>query len=157
LNEILLPPFETSIPVQGRTTCTLGLPREASLTSLCTPGLLSAAQVPQFAGFAPWDCYFKENSLTTTSVPKLENTPTLMLLGEQDTLVEPAIERASMLKLCAQGHRIAYLECAGASHVQALSYALDQWLDFLDARLAGQPMPADTCTVKPAERCTSQP
>jgi hypothetical protein len=157
LGEVLLPPLNTSIPNQMRTTCGLDLPPNSSLTTLFTPTLLMAARTPGLGGFAPWDCYLKENSLPTTSLPKLDDVPTLMLLGQNDTLVLPVIERASMAKLCSQGYRIAYLECAGASHTKPLLYALDEWFDFLEARLKGEPMPADTCTTKPAEKCTSQP
>jgi len=103
-----------------------------------------------------WGCYLAENSLPTTSIPKQDSIPSLFLLGENDDLVDNTVERASFQKLCAQGHVLQYLECAGASHTKPLSYALDQWLDFLEDRLAGKAMGA-ACVVKPAETCTSTP
>lgn len=51
---------------------------------------------------------------------------------------------------------LSFLECAGASHTKPLSYALDQWLDFLEDRLDGKPL-SGTCMLKPAETCTSTP
>jgi hypothetical protein len=89
-------------------------------------------------------------------VPKLDSIPSMFLLGENDDLVDNTVERASFQKLCAQGHVLSFLECAGATHTKPLSYALDQWLDFLEARLAGTPV-TGACAIRPAETCTSTP
>jgi acetyl esterase/lipase len=156
LNEVLRIPHSSEVPRQMMTSCDLAVPPGASLETLFTPRLLAAAE-NRLEGMAPWDCYVRENSLPTTSVPKRDDVPTLMLLAENDTLVDTATERAALQKLCAQGHRIEYLECAGATHTQPLAWALDTWLDFLEARLAGTPMPASTCQVKPAVPCESRP
>ena len=152
-----LPPFATSIPAALAVGCSgndalAGATRE----TLFTPAFLAAGAQPGFGGLAPWACYFAENSLPTTSVPKQDSIPSLFLLGEKDELVNNTVERASFQKLCTQGHVLSFLECAGASHTKPLSYALDQWLDFLEARLAGTPL-TGTCVVKPAETCTSMP
>jgi hypothetical protein len=80
----------------------------------------------------------------------------MFLIGENDELVDNVVERASFQKLCTQGHVLSFLECAGASHTKPLSYALDQWLDFLEDRLGGKPL-GGTCVLKPAETCTSTP
>ena len=157
LSSAFLAPFDTSVPAALASSCKpsdafTGATRE----TLFTPAFLAAGQKPDFGGLAPWACYLAENSLPTTSVPKLESIPSLFLLGENDDLVDNTVERASFQKLCTQGHVLQYLECAGASHTAPLAYALDQWLDFLEDRLDGKPV-TGTCVVKPAEKCTSTP
>ena len=150
-------PFDTSVPAALASSCKpsdafTGATRE----TLFTPTFLAAGQQPDFGGLAPWACYLAENSLPTTSVPKLDSIPSMFLLGENDDLVDNTVERASFEKLCAQGHVLQYLECSGASHTEPLAFALDQWLGFLEDRLAGKPI-TNTCVVKPAEKCTSTP
>jgi len=150
------PPFDTRVPADMKAKCSFDTLDGHPLSAIFTPQMLAGdggvGTLP-----APWGCYLRENGLPTTSVPRLEATPTLFLLGSDDTLVDPGVERASFQKLCAQGHALEYLECSGATHTKPLTYAFDQWIDFLDARLRGAPMPASTCAVKPKERCTSQP
>ena len=157
LASAFLPPFATSFPAALATSCSpsdalAGATRE----TVFTPAFLAAGQQPGFGGLAPWACYLSENSLPTTSVPKLDSIPSMFLLGENDDLVDNTVERASFQKLCAQGNVLSFLECAGATHTKPLSYALDQWLDFLEARLAGTPV-TGACAIKPAETCTSTP
>ncbi len=157
LASAFLAPWDTKIPQTLATSCSPsdafdGVTRE----TLFTPAFLAAGAQPGFGGLAPWACYLTENSLPTTSVPKLDDVPSMFLLGENDDLVNNTVERASFEKLCAQGHVLSYLECAGASHTKPLSYAFDQWLDFLEDRLAGKPL-AGTCVIRPAETCTSTP
>ena len=61
--------------------------------------------------------------LTTTDIPRLgpshESYGIFFVLGENDTLVDTAIERTAYDTLCASGMPLRYLECAGASHTQA--------------------------------------
>lgn len=152
-----LPPFDTAVPAALATSCNGNdaLPG-ATLETLFTPEYRAAGLKSDFGGYAPWACYLTENSLPTTSVPKKDSIPSLFLLAENDELVDNDVERASFEKLCAQGHVLSYLECEGASHTKPLTYAFDQWLDFLGDRLAGKPV-EDACVLKPAERCTSTP
>jgi acetyl esterase/lipase len=157
LASVFLAPYVTQVPAALATSCSPASAFEgATLETLFTPAFRAAGVQPGFGGLAPWACYLTENSLATTSVPKLDTIPSLFLLGENDDLVDNAVERASFQKLCSQGHVLSFLECAGASHTKPLTYAFDQWLDFLDARLAGTPL-TGTCTIKPAETCTSTP
>jgi dienelactone hydrolase len=158
LGSALLAPYVSTVPAALANSCSPGdvFANGASLQTVFTPAFRAAGASSGFAGVAPWACYAEENSLPTTSVPKLDSVPSLFLLGQNDDLVDPAVERASFQKLCAQGHVLTYLECAGASHTKPLTYAFDQWLDFLEARIAGTPL-TGTCVVKPAEHCTSTP
>ncbi len=158
LSSAFLAPWDTQIPATLATTCSPSGDMLAGATreTLFTPAFLAAGQQPAFGGLAPWACYLAENSLPTTSIPKLDDVPSLFLLGENDELVNNVVERASFEKLCAQGHVLSYLECSGASHTKPLSYAFDQWLDFLEARLAGTPL-SGTCVLRAPEKCTSTP
>jgi dienelactone hydrolase len=157
LSEILLPPYDTEVPQQLLASCTGYDFVNPTLETVVTPDALAAAKVPEFGTFEPWACYLRENSLASTSVPRADHIPSLFLLGEDDALVNNVVERAAFQELCAQGYELEYLECAGATHTKPLVWAFDQTLDFLEARLAGEPMPADTCQIKPPETCTSEP
>lgn len=158
LGSAFLAPYVTSVPAALAADCSPGdtFTAGATLQSVFTPAFRTAGVQPNFGGLSPWSCYLAENSLPTTSVPKLDSVPSLFLLGQNDDLVDNVVERASFQTLCAQGHVLSYLECAGATHTKPLTYAFDQWLDFLEARLAGVPV-TGACVLKPAEKCTSTP
>lgn len=156
LGSALLAPYVTTIPAALGGGCSGGSAfAGATLDTVFTPSFRTAGMA-KFAGGSPWACFIEENSLSTTSIPKLDSVPSLFLLGENDDLVDPVVERASFQKLCTQGHVLQYLECQGANHTKPLTYAFDQWIDFLEARIAGTPL-GGTCVVKPAEKCTSTP
>ncbi|MBN9165182.1 MAG: hypothetical protein BGO98_17320 [Myxococcales bacterium 68-20] len=157
LSSAFLAPYDTSIPAALAASCSPSSAfNGATLETLFQPAFVTAGRQPSFGGLSPWACYLAENSLPTTSVPKQDSIPSMFLLGENDELVDNTVERASFEKLCTQGHVLQYLECQGASHTKPLTYALDQWMTFLEDRLAGKPV-TGTCTVKPAEKCTSTP
>jgi acetyl esterase/lipase len=157
LASAFLPPYDTSVPAALATSCSPSSAfTNATRETLFTSTFLTSGQQPGFGGLAPWACYLSENSLPTTSIPKQDAIPSLFLLGENDELVDNVVERASFQKLCTQGHVLSFLECAGASHTKPLSYALDQWLDYLEDRLAGAPV-SNACVLAPAATCTSTP
>lgn len=158
LSEVLAPPHDTTLVPYLLANCDGDtLDDISTLEQLYTPQLLSASQQPDWANFQPWRCYADENTLGASTVPRLDDTPLLMVLAQNDTLVDPAIERASFGRLCEQGYRISYLECADAKHTQGFFYSLDDQLDFVAARLAGEPMPANTCQIQAARTCSSDP
>jgi acetyl esterase/lipase len=153
----LMMPYAVDVPSALATSCKPGDAFQgATLETIFTEPYRTNGVKDDFGNMAPFACYMKENSLPTTSVPKLDSIPSMFLLGENDDLVDNVVERASFQKLCTQGHSLTFLECATANHVQPLTFALDQWLDFLEDRLANKPV-TDSCTIHPAERCTSQP
>jgi dienelactone hydrolase len=157
LSSALQAPYATTVPAAMAASCSPGDAfAGATLDTMFTPGLLAAGRTPGFGGLSPWACYLAENSLPTTSIPRLDATPSMFLLGQNDELVDNVVERASFQKLCTQGHELSFLECAGATHTKPLSYAFDQWFDFLEDRLAGKPV-TGACAIRPAETCTSTP
>lgn len=157
LAAVFLAPFDTAVPNALATSCSSGsLLTNATMETVFTPAYRAAGALPNLGGFSPFACYLTENSLPTTSVPKLDSIPSMFLLGEKDDLVDNTVERASFQTLCTQGHVLSYLECSGATHTKPLTYAFDQWLNFLEDRLDNKPL-GNTCVIKPAEKCTSTP
>ncbi len=158
LADALLPPFLSAIPTAMMTTCSglKGLPTP-TLDTVFSTTVRSLVGPAGFGGPEPWTCYARENSLPTTSVPRLDDIPAMMLMGENDNLVSTAVERGTFQTLCAQGMRLQYRECAGAGHTEPLVYAFDETLDFLNDRLDGKPMPATTCQLSAPIKCSSTP
>jgi acetyl esterase/lipase len=155
-DSVFLPPYNTSIGAALASDCGLSSLRGVASTQLFTPGVI-AAKDTNFAGYAPSECFVRENTLQLTSIPKVATAPTLFLTAENDSLVLTSIERAAFTELCSQGYSLEYLECAGATHTKPLSYAIDTWLTFLSDRLANKAMPASVCSLKAAERCSNTP
>lgn len=149
-------PFDTSIPQAMATDCSPSAVLGGASVASFTDAYRAAGLQPGFGNYMPWTCYMRENTLETSSVPKKDSIPSMFLLAANDQLVNTPVERVAFQTLCGQGHVLQYLECTDATHTKPLTYAFDQWLDFLEDRLAGKPV-QDACIVKPAERCTSQP
>jgi acetyl esterase/lipase len=135
-----------------------GLPEiGAPLEEVLTPDAFAATQ----AGGAdfdlpPWDCMLRESSLVSTSVPRLDDVPALVVTGERDTLVDAQIERAGALALCAQGVQLQFIECADQDHGGAVVTSVNTMLQFLDDRMSGAPL-ADACVDRPKQICSSDP
>ena len=157
MGEVLLPPFDVEAVTKMTNDCNGLKLTNPTLETVFTPEIRAASAEPGFGTMPPWSCYVQENGLQSTSLPRKDDIPSMFLLGQNDDLVNPVVERAAFQELCSQGLRLVYLECAGAGHTQPLVWAFDQIFDFVEDRLDGKPMPADTCVVKPAEKCTSTP
>ncbi|MBS2014120.1 MAG: alpha/beta fold hydrolase [Deltaproteobacteria bacterium] len=155
LASALKPPYLTTIPAALAGGCSPGDAFAGATLDTVFTSSFRTAGMAKFVG-SPWRCFLEENSVATSSIPKLDSVPSLFLLGENDDLVDPAVERASFQNLCSLGYNLQYLECQGANHTRPLSWAFDQWIDFLEARLAGTPL-TGACVVRPAEKCTSTP
>lgn len=160
LSEVFVSPLDTQIPTELAASCSPGASFEGKdLTAVFTSSLLSAAAATDgLRALSPWGCMVVENGLTTTSVPrpapKSPSYGVMFVLGEADTLVDPATERTGFDELCAQGMKMQYLECAGAGHTQATKWALPEIIDFVRDRFAGKPLDAaTTCKRTAAVRC----
>lgn len=164
LAEVFLAPYDTVVPEAMATTCDFSdlMPEVTSPSEIFQSQLVEAAAEGRIAEVDPWGCLLAENGLTTTSVARLTpDAPSyaiLFVLGEADTLVDPAVERSSFEELCDQGLPLQFLECAGAGHTDATTWAIPEILEFAQARLDGEPVAdADLCALAPAVVCRGTP
>lgn len=155
-DEVFVPPYNTQVAAALAADCSPDVP-STELNDLFTDRVLGAVGETGFEDFAPWDCMGRENSLTTTSVARRDSVPGLVILAENDTLVETAIERESFDRLCDQGMELHYLECAGARHSEGFTFAIDDALDFIERSLTGGLSAADVCERKPPTVCSNTP
>jgi hypothetical protein len=158
-SQVFIPPFDTDLYTAASTGCDLGKEIkdiDALEDFFAQPLLESAATDPFLFEYEPWACYVRENSVVTTSIPRIDNTPAFMILSENDTLVFPDIERDSLLKLCEQGYQIQFKECAGASHSKGFLWSLDEQMDWLDARMRNEPL-TNYCVLHDPVKCDSTP
>ncbi|MDF1564855.1 MAG: lipase family protein [Deltaproteobacteria bacterium] len=151
---VLLPPHDRDVPDWLLANCGIGgLPGGAPPAEIFTPAFLEAASAG-FAGEDAWSCAVRENSLPHLSLEALEAFPTLFVQSESDELVHVPAERAAFDALCEQGMTLEYLECAGATHTQGALDSVPLQLEFVRARLAGEPWPAERiCQRSPAVDC----
>ncbi len=106
----------------------------------------------------PWSCYLRLNSIGSAPMARRNDAPVLFILGDSDTLVETSVERRDFDALCAKGWPLQYLECQGATHTRAAVWSLPEQFDWVEARLAGDSIPAgDLCHRSAPVRCSGMP
>jgi len=130
----------------------------ASVDMLFSQNFMEKVANDQWDQLTPWNCFYRENSLLTSSIPRLRNTPTLMVYGEKDDLVVTEPMRIDFADLCADGYQLDYIECAEAGHVDGALWSLPHQITWLQDRLDGKPLDSETsCTVNPAFCCAGSP
>jgi acetyl esterase/lipase len=140
LSEVLVPPLDVDVPARMEVNCGLGgllNPADSAEEAFTADALAAMAADPIWSGMEPWECFIQANSLDTAHVEELVSIPTMFVSAEADELVDVAVERAAVERLCEQGIRIEYVECAGAEHTQGAFASFSEQLDFVDARLRG--------------------
>ena len=161
LSTIFKSPFDSSIAAALAADCNPGdaLNPELALSDLFTDSFLASAQA-NMRTTAPVGCWLTESSLTATSVPRINvDSPSygmLFVVGSEDRLIHPPIERAAYDTLCTSGTPLNYLECEGASHTRATLWAIPEVFSFLDARRAGTAFTTQ-CSRPAASRCSGTP
>lgn len=132
-----------------------GVPRVDTVAQIFNlPALMNIA-TGNWDALAPWSCYYKENSLPTSSVTPQRYVPTLMVYGENDDLMYPETGRESFVELCDLGWQLDYLECSGASHTDAAILSLTEQFEWVAARLAGEPIDdTELCELQAPRTCT---
>lgn len=161
-SEVFRSPYDTVLPAMLAATCSPEV-RDLTRETVFTQAMLDAgSSTAGVRSLMPWGCLVTENGITSTSIPRA--TPTgagygiLWVLGESDQLVNTPIERTSFQTLCRAGYRMQYLECAGAAHTRATTWALPEILDFVRARFDGRPLDAASmCMVNAPTRCRATP
>ncbi len=120
------------------------------------PDFIAAAAVGDWEAVDPWGCFITENSLESTSIPRLDQVPTLLIYGEEDTLVQPELQGPGLDRLCADGWEAETLHCQGAPHPEATLWSLPEQLAWMEARLAGEPW-TPSCALPEPDRCAGTP
>ncbi|MDI1449045.1 lipase family protein [Polyangium sp. 6x1] len=162
LGEVLLPPLDKDVPAALGAGCDPGdlLAGKDMLSALFQPEVLDAAASGALSELAPWGCMAAENGLTTTSVSRIQKDAAsygiLFITGEADKLVDTPTERAAFKTLCDAGMPMRYLECAGASHTKATTWALPEILTFVGDRVAGKPF-EKACSTGAPVTCAGTP
>jgi hypothetical protein len=153
--------FATQVPRTMDTKCGDGGAFDdlMSLDQLFEPAFLAELADEGIDGLTPWSCYFRENSLTTTSWPRVGDGAVMFILSEKDELENIPVERAAFSRLCQdQGYRMQFLECEGARHAQGGAWSLPEQRAWLMDRLAGTPMDeSKVCQLSAPVRCSAQP
>ena len=128
------------------------------VSDIYTQGFIDAVLAEDWDAVAPWGCFFEENSVATSSVAPLRFVPTLMIYSEDDELVWTDTQVDDFDRLCAQGYQLEYLECQDAGHTDGALWSLPYQLDFINARLAGEPIDEDAlCVRTPPVCCPASP
>lgn len=146
-------PFFVASELEKIMSTGCGVPEDSSYEQISSPDqiyaqpFLSNCAAGDWDEAQPWGCFLAENSVRFTSVPRISDTPFLVLFGETDTLVSTDIEREEAQLLCQAGYRLQYRECAGAGHTQAPGQAMRFFLDWMKARIEGQPLAQDDICV----------
>ncbi|MEC8378710.1 MAG: lipase family protein [Myxococcota bacterium] len=113
---------------------------------------IEAALDSDWDALMPWGCYFEENSITLSQIPIENPGTTLIITAENDDLALPEPVKSDILTLCSAGYDIEHRECADANHVAGARDTLEAQLEWIAARVAGEPM-SETCVVQPPVPC----
>jgi hypothetical protein len=101
------------------------------------PDFLAAARAGERAD--PWTCLLEASSLPSPSIPYASDAPVLLITAESDTLVPTQPTRDAIPALCDEGYAIEHIDCAGAEHGDAPVLTLPQQVQWIDARMSGDP------------------
>ncbi|MFT4977116.1 MAG: pimeloyl-ACP methyl ester carboxylesterase [Myxococcota bacterium] len=107
--------------------------------------------------YEPWTCFLEESTLRLSEVPHDTDTPTFMVLAEDDDLAIASYARDDITALCDQGYRIEHLECAGLGHVDGALNTLKRQLAWAEARAAGDDWDSSgVCVINEPEDCEAE-
>ncbi|MEC7984147.1 MAG: lipase family protein, partial [Myxococcota bacterium] len=124
-----------------------------SVEDIFLPGFI--ADVQNENDSSNWICAIKESGIITTSVPLVRDTPLLIVTGEDDPLLLPDPVREDIPRLCEQGYRVEYRECAGENHTGGAIRSLGEQWEWIEARVAGTPMD-NVCVVQAPHDCSNE-
>lgn len=156
LDEIFLPDFGADLVDALYSGCRAVFRHVANLEEAFQTELLAAVAEDRLDELDPWGCLLRQSSIVHTPIPRLNETPTLVVLGEEDRLVYTPVERDAFDELCDMGYHLDYLECEEADHGDAAAWSLPEQIEWMAARLAGEPIEAP-CERRPPEACSGRP
>lgn len=142
--DIFLPPYAEQVRTKMESECGLGglLDGASTVEEVFTADIRALAADDFSDSNGRLSCIIQSSSVLKAVEP-LNDPPILFVLSELDELVSTPIQREAFDALCAQGLSLAYLECAGTGHTEGAVGSIVEQLDFLDARLAGEPLAED--------------
>jgi acetyl esterase/lipase len=91
----------------------------------------------------PWGRLLRQNSVPISGI----DAPVLIVQGEADRLVAPAVTRDYARRACRTGMRLRYLSLPAAGHVDVTRTSVKERLDWIGARFAGRAMTGDCRAV----------
>jgi acetyl esterase/lipase len=156
LDEVLVPEVAEALPGELLASCGdyPSLEGRDTLDALFTEPVLAAGADGSLDALDPWACYLAMGDLADTEVPRTSDAPVLVVISEADELVVADVVRASVPRLCEDGYDIETLECAGAGHAEGAVQSLSYQLEWMQARLRGEPLAeGEACAVTPAVDC----
>jgi pimeloyl-ACP methyl ester carboxylesterase len=128
----------------------------SEVTDLFTPEAISALSTGTADSLEPWSCYLEESSIHSTRIPHEADTPTLVILSEEDDLAIAAPVRTDIEVLCERGQRIEHLECAGAGHADGAVDTLGLQAQWALDRGAGVSWDAQICVINEPVDCVGE-
>lgn len=156
LDEVLAAPIAAALPEEMLGSCGdySSVAEADTLEELFASTVLSAGAAGSLAGLDPWACYLGMGDLARSAIPRTSDAPVLLVVGEADQLVVADVVEASVPGLCDAGYDVDFLSCAGAGHTDGAVQSLPYQLDWLAARVRGEPMPdRETCAVDAPVDC----
>lgn len=159
LTEVLQPGPAAALPAEVQASCS-DFPTLEAITAvdqLFTPAAVDAAARRDWSALPAWGCRLAESSLVGNPVARGHDAPVFIGTAELDELVVTAPTRDDVPRLCAEGYEITYQECAGEGHTGGAVAGLPTQWAWLQARLAGEPLPDGVCTVPAPEVCAGIP
>ncbi len=132
-------------------TCSGGdlIGEASSLEDIFAPSFLQTFREEGWEGMGTLGCIVEENSVPSTSVPRLDDAEVFYLLGERDGTVRLEVEEESVRALCDQGYRIQTSVCQRLGHYDAVVQSVNMQLGWVESCLAGERIPDDLVCVVP--------
>ena len=124
----------------------------SAIDQVYQPGFVEAAGTGDWNAAEPWSCFLRMATLNATEIPRDGDTPTLFVVSGEDDLVASDVVRQDFVVLCDQGYRMEYLECEGAGHSEGAVDSLPYQWQWVQARLAGDPL-TDVCVQSDPVDC----
>ena len=146
--------WATKLPTLMDTECSLDEKKYnlTKVTDVFNTTFVDGVQNKQWKGLETLKCMVNENSLTTTSVKRKDDTPVLFVVSEKDTLVKPNVQQVSFDALCKESYKMDYIECSDASHTDGAIWSLPEQFAWVADRFAEKAV-AGTCKRTAAACC----
>ena len=130
--------YATELPHRAETQCIVGIADWLGVRSdaVLQPSLLTALREENWEALQPWTEYIDRN----TPGNYTSNAPVFVAHGEMDTLIPPEASQRLAQRLCRRGTPVKLSRYASSSHFNIVTQALFDAMDWMDNRLANEPV-----------------